>query len=173
MIGCHDFTEHVLSVQTGTAVPHISAQQIKEFEFLLPHLPEQRAIARILGTLDDKIELNRRMNETLEASARALFKSWFVDFDPVRAKMEGRHTGLPQDIADLFPDRLVNSEMGKIPEGWEVFRLDQLANHHTKTTSPSRFSGLEYEHFSIPAYDAGQDGVPLTVEGGGSGESPC
>ncbi len=173
VIGCHDFTEHVLSVQTGTAVPHISAQQIKEFEFLLPHLPEQRAIARILGTLDDKIELNRRMNETLEASARALFKSWFVDFDPVRAKMEGRHTGLPQDIADLFPDRLVNSEMGKIPEGWEVFRLDQLANHHTKTTSPSRFSGLEYEHFSIPAYDAGQDGVPLTVEGGGSGESPC
>ena len=117
---------------------------------------EQRVIAHILGTLDDRIDLNQRMNETLEAIARALFKSWFVDFDPVRAKMEGRHTGLPQDIADLFPDRLVNSEMGKIPEGWEVFRLDQLANHHTKTTSPSRFSGLEYEHFSIPAYDAGQ-----------------
>ena len=127
VIGCHDFTEHVLSVQTGTTVPHISAQQIKEFEFLLPHLPEQRAIARILGTLDDKIELNRRMNETLEASARALFKSWFVDFDPVRAKMEGRHTGLPQDIADLFPDRLVNSEMGKIPEGWKVIPLDAIA----------------------------------------------
>ena len=127
VIGCHDFTEHVLSVQTGTAVPHISAQQIKEFEFLLPHLPEQRAIARILGTLDDKIELNRRMNETLEASARALFKSWFVDFDPVRAKMEGRHTGLPQDIADLFPDRLVDSELGKIPEGWKVIPLDAIA----------------------------------------------
>ena len=103
VIGCHDFTEHVLSVQTGTAVPHISAQQIKEFEFLLPHLPEQRAIAHILGTLDDKIELNRRMNETLEAMARALFKSWFVDFDPVRAKMEGHHTGLPRHLADLFP----------------------------------------------------------------------
>ena len=96
------------------------------------------------------------MNETLETMARALFKSWFVDFDPVRAKMEGRDTGLPQEIADLFPYRLVDSELGEIPEGWEVFRLDQLANHHTKTTSPSRFSGLEYEHFSIPAYDAGQ-----------------
>ena len=86
VISCRDFTEYVLSVQTGTAVPHISAQQIKEFEFPLPPLPEQRAIAHVLGTLDDKIELNRRMNETLETMARALFKSWFVDFDPVRAK---------------------------------------------------------------------------------------
>ena len=140
----------------GSAQPNVSPSLVHSVDIPLPPLSEQRAIAHILGTLDDKIELNRRMNETLEASARALFKSWFVDFDPVRAKMEGRHTGLPQDIADLFPDRLVNSEMGKIPEGWEVFRLDQLANHHTKTTSPSRFSGLEYEHFSIPAYDAGQ-----------------
>ena len=82
------------------------------------------AIAHILGTLDDKIELNRRMNETLEAMARALFKSWFVDFDPVRAKMEGRDTGLPQDIADLFSDRLVDSEMGEIPEGWKVEPLE-------------------------------------------------
>ena len=71
----------------------------------------------ILGTLDDKIELNRRMNKTLEAMAQALFKSWFVDFDPVRAKMEGRVSGLPQHLADLFPDRLVDSELGKIPEG--------------------------------------------------------
>ena len=80
-------------------------------------LSEQRAIAHILGTLDDKIDVNRRVNETLEAMARALFKSWFVDFDPVRAKMEGRDTRLPQDIADLFPDRLVTSEIGEIPGG--------------------------------------------------------
>ena len=97
---------YVLSVQTGTAVPHISARQIKEFEFLLPSLSEQRAIAHILGTLDDKIELNRRMNEVLEGMARVLFKSWFVDFDPVRAKMDGRDPGLPQHLADLFPNRL-------------------------------------------------------------------
>ena len=89
---------------------------------------EQRAIAHILGTLDDKIELNRRMNETLEEMARALFKSWFVDFDPVRAKMEGRDTGLPPDVADLFPDRLVESELGEIPEGWEVRPLANCFN---------------------------------------------
>ena len=87
---------------------------------------EQRAIAHILGTLDDKIELNRRMNATLEAMARALFRSWFVDFDPVRAKMEGRNTGLPREIADLFPDRLVDSELGEMPEGWPVVPLPEL-----------------------------------------------
>ncbi|GIW19417.1 MAG: hypothetical protein KatS3mg064_2574 [Tepidiforma sp.] len=94
-----------------------------------PPLPEQRAIAHILGALDDKIELNRRMSETLEAMARALFQAWFVDFEPVRAKMEGRWRrgeslpGLPAHLYDLFPDRLVDSELGEIPEGWQVGRL--------------------------------------------------
>ena len=87
---------------------------------------EQRAIAQILGTLDDKIEANRQMNETLEAIARALFKSWFVDFDPVRAKMKDRDTGSPKDIVDLFPDRLVDSELDYIPVGWEVKPLGDL-----------------------------------------------
>ena len=93
---------------------------------LVPPLPEQRAIAHILGTLDDKIELNRRVSETLEAMTRALFKSWFVDFDPVRAKAEGRDTGLPKPVADLFPARLVDSELGEMPEGWEVKKLGDL-----------------------------------------------
>ncbi len=84
----------------------------------VPPLYEQRAIAHILGTLDDKIELNRRMNETLEAMARALFKSWFVDFDPVRAKAEGRDPGLPKPLADLFPDSFEDSELKEIPKGW-------------------------------------------------------
>ena len=98
----------------------------------VPPLPEQRAIAHILGTLDDKIELNRRMSETLEAMAQALFKAWFVDFEPVRAKMEGRWQrgqslpGLPAHLYDLFPDRLVDSELGEIPEGWEVQPLSEL-----------------------------------------------
>ena len=87
----------------------------------MPPITEQRAIAHILGTLDDKIELNRRMNETLEGIARAIFKSWFVDFDPVRAKAEGRDTGLPKHIADLFPDSFVDSELGEIPKGWDWF----------------------------------------------------
>src|SRR6185437_15207677 len=90
----------------------------------LPPIHEQRAIAHILGTLDDKIELNRRMNETLEAMARALFKSWFVDFDPVRAKAEGRDTGLPKHIADLFPDSFEDSELGEVPKGWTVGCVD-------------------------------------------------
>lgn len=89
----------------------------------VPPLPEQRAIAHILGTLDDKIELNRRMNETLEGMARALFQSWFVDFDPVRAKAEGRNPGLPKPIADIFPDSFEDSELGKIPTGWRIASL--------------------------------------------------
>ena len=100
---------------------------IESFDVQAPmDVAEQRAIAHILGTLDDKIELNRRMNETLEEIARALFKSWFVDFDPVRAKMESRDPGLPKHLADLFPDRLVDSELGLIPEGWEVKALEQF-----------------------------------------------
>ena len=105
---------------------------IESLEIPLPPLPEQRAIAHVLGTLDDKIELNRRMNETLEAMARALFKSWFVDFDPVRAKMDGRWRdgeslpGLPAEYYDLFPDRLEDSELGEVPEGWEVRALGVL-----------------------------------------------
>ncbi|MDE0432821.1 MAG: restriction endonuclease subunit S [Bryobacterales bacterium] len=112
---------------TGHGAGRLNNNQLKSFDVLLPPLAEQHTIADILGTLDDKIELNRRMNETLEAMARALFKSWFVDFDPVRAKMEGRDTGLPKEISDLFPDRLVDSEVGEIPEGWQVVPLDGIA----------------------------------------------
>jgi len=93
---------------------------IESFDVPAPEdVNEQRAIAHILGTLDDKIELNRRMNETLETMARALFKSWFVDFDPVSAKAESRETGLPKHIADLFPDHFEDSELGEIPAGWK------------------------------------------------------
>ena len=109
------------------AVPGLNRNHLHQATVRYPtHVSEQRAIAHILGTLDDKIELNRRMNETLEEMARALFKSWFVDFDPVRAKMEGRDTGLPPDVAALFPDRLVDSELGEIPEGWEVVPLPKI-----------------------------------------------
>ena len=103
-------------------------------EIPLPPMDKQRAIANILRTLDDKIELNRRMNHTLEGMARTLFKSWFVDFDPVRAKIDGKWLpgdslpGLPYDLYGLFPDNLVDSELGFIPEGWEVKALDEIAN---------------------------------------------
>lgn len=131
----HRFLKYVLLAErsaflrfaSGTTHQTIYFPEVKAFHVCLPSLAEQRAIAHILGTLDDKIELNRRMSETLEAMARALFKSWFVDFDPVRAKAEGRGPDLPKALADLFPDRLVESQMGEIPEGWEVNGLDEIA----------------------------------------------
>jgi type I restriction enzyme S subunit len=121
----------------------------------LPTLDEQRAIAHILGTLDDKIELNRRMNETLEAMARALFKSWFVDFDPVRAKAEGRDPGLPKQIADLFPDSFEDSELGEIPKGWRVGKVEEFATLSRDSINPGEFSDEVFDHFSIPAFDEG------------------
>jgi type I restriction enzyme S subunit len=107
---------------------------IESFDVPAPEdIDEQRAIAHILGTLDDKIELNRRMNATLEAMARALFKSWFVDFDPVRAKAEGRDPGLPKPLVDLFPDSFEDSELGEIPKGWLVRTLgEHMANFDSK-----------------------------------------
>jgi type I restriction enzyme S subunit len=108
---------------SGSAQPSLNRNFIHPVPVDVPPIDEQRAIAHILGMLDDKIELNRRMNETLEAMARALFKSWFVDFDPVRAKAEARDPGLPKPLADVFPARLVGSKLGEIPKGWQVIPL--------------------------------------------------
>ena len=138
---------------TGSTMPKLTQGNLNRVSLLTPPLPEQRAIAHILGTLDDKIELNRRMNETLEAMARALFKDWFVDFGPTRAKAESRDSYLAPEIWDLFPDKL--DEDGK-PEGWEVFRLNQIAKHHTEVLSPAATPDTEFEHFSLPAFDAGR-----------------
>jgi type I restriction enzyme S subunit len=119
-------TEKIIRDSEATGVPKTNVTYLRDFPIALPPLPEQRAIARILGTLDDKIELNRRMNETLEAMAHAIFKSWFVDFDPVRAKSEGRDSGLPKQIADLFSDCFEDYELGEIPGGWSVDKLGNL-----------------------------------------------
>jgi type I restriction enzyme S subunit len=107
----------------GSVTQKINLETLRDVPVYLPPIYEQKAIAHILGTLDDKIELNRKTNETLEAMAKALFKSWFVDFDPVRAKAEGRPTGLPAEISDLFPDSFEDSELGEIPSGWEISLL--------------------------------------------------
>lgn len=129
------FTELSVRTSKGAKMPRGDKGALADFKFLLPPINEQRAIAHILGTLDDKIELNRKQNETLEAMARALFKAWFVDFELVRAKMEGRWQrgqslpGLPAHLYDLFPDRLVESELGEVPEGWEMCSLDSIANY--------------------------------------------
>ena len=115
----------LLAQATGSTFPNVSASQLAAIPYPSLSTVEQHAIANILGTLDDKIELNRRMNETLEAMARALFKDWFVDFGPTRAKIEGRDPYLVPEIWDLFPDKL--DEDGK-PEGWEVRALAECFN---------------------------------------------
>ncbi|NGZ08179.1 MAG: restriction endonuclease subunit S [Nitrospira sp. LK70] len=133
--GRHSLLEHASTVGTpGIGQPLTSLRSIR---VPIPPIDEQHVIAHILGTLDDKIELNRRMNETLEAMARALFKSWFIDCDPVRAKAEGRDPGLPKPIADLFPSRLVDSDLGEIPEGWEVGKLGDIAEHPRRGVQPN------------------------------------
>jgi type I restriction enzyme S subunit len=136
--GRHELLKNTSTVGTpGIATPLTS---LKSIEVTLPLFEEQRAIAHILGTLDDKIELNRRMNETLEAMSRAIFQSWFVDFDPVRSKAEGRNLGLPE-IADLFPDRFEDSELGEIPKGWTIRTLYDCADYINGAT-------FRNEHFS-------------------------
>lgn len=124
LLRTHEYRSWIVGSATGTTVKHTAPGRIESFATRIPPIEEQCAIAHILGTLDNKIELNRRANETLEAMARTLFKAWFVDFEPVRAKMEGRWQrgqslpGLPAHLYDLFPDRLFESELGEIPEGW-------------------------------------------------------
>jgi type I restriction enzyme S subunit len=159
---------------------------IESFVVPAPPLPEQRAIAHILGTLDDKIELNRRMSETLEQMARAIFKAWFVDFEPVRAKMEGRWRrseslpGLPAHLYDLFPDRLVDSELGEIPEGWRVSQLGDVADVNWGDTNTTKASYVDkgYQAYSasgpdgfLPYYDFDRVGVVLSAIGANAGIS--
>lgn len=143
---------------TGSVFTNLKTEILKDYVVGLPPLPEQRAIAAILGALDDKIELNRRINATLEATARALFKSWFVDFDPVRAKAAGQQPpGLAPHIADLFPDEFVDSELGEIPRGWEVRTIDEFITRHTV--------GRKYEQKTVasfgivPVLDQGKSGI--------------
>lgn len=126
----------------GTTMPSLNESIIRRIPILLPPLSEQRAIAHILGTLDDKIELNRRMNGTLEAMARALFQSWFVDFDPVRAKLDGRPpAGMDAETAALFPDAFVDSELGPIPKGWDVKPLSAAIDLASGVPYEAKFKG--------------------------------
>ena len=146
LLRSHEYRAWVVGSATGTTVKHTSPSRIERFRTLVPPPDQQRAIAHILGTLDDKIELNRRRNHTLEAMARALFKDWFVDFGPVRAKMEGQEPYLPADLWQLFPDRL--DDEGK-PEGWSERPLDEVADF---------LNGLALQKF--PATDP-SDSLPV------------
>jgi type I restriction enzyme S subunit len=138
VIGNPQFRDYVARVRTGTSIPHISGGQIKGYEILLPPLAEQKAIGAVLGALDDKIELNRRMNATLEAMARALFRSWFVDFDPVRAKLDGRPpAALDAATGALFPEHLEDSKLGHIPKGWTAGKLGDIGTNSRRGVQPN------------------------------------
>lgn len=170
----NDGQHKLLANASQTGVPSIArpSSYLKTIELSLPPLTEQRAIARILGTLDDKIELTRRANETLEAMARTLFKAWLVDFEPVRAKLEGRWQrgqslpGLPAHVYDLFPDRLVDSELGEIPVGWKLGAIEDLCSSISSGGTPARKNPLYWSNGTIPWFKTGElnDGPLLDAD---------
>ncbi len=144
--------DQLRSRATGTTVLGIRQSELRKVLLPLPPLHEQHAIAHILGTLDNKIELNRRMNETLEAMARAIFKSWFVDFDPVRAKTAGANSfpSMPQPVFDALPTEFTDSPLGPIPKGWKVGCVADIGNNVRNGVKPEEadsstpYIGLEH-----------------------------
>ena len=156
---------HIQGYRDGSVAERLNLPTIRRLPVCTPSMREQRAIAHILGVLDDKIELNRQMHETLEAIARTLFKSWFVDFDPVRAKSEGRDSGLPKPISDLFPDSFEESELGEIPKGWRIGTVNDIAETNAKTLS--RRDGLDViDYIEISEVMRGEIGTVVRYERG-------
>ena len=136
---------------TGTTVHGVRQSELRKVQLPVPQISEQKAIAHVLGTLDDKIVLGQRINATLEAMARVIFKSWFVDFDPVRAKAEGRQPyGMDVSTADLFPDSFQDSPLGKIPQGWTAEQFGDIAENPRRGVDPGEvpagtpYIGLEH-----------------------------
>ena len=149
-----EYRNEVLASATGTTVKHTSPGRILAHKASIPDLAEQKSIAAVLGALDDKIELNRRMNATLEAMARALFQSWFVDFNPVRAKLDGRPpAALDPATAALFPDSFQDSEAGHIPNGWTIRPVgevvDCVGGGTPSTAEPKYWKGGRH-HWTTP-----------------------
>lgn len=142
---------------SGSAQPSLNRNYIYDMQLSIPPRGEQDAIVKVLSTLDDRITLLRETNKTLESIAQAIFKSWFVDFDPVRAKVEGRqHEGMDEATAALFPDSFEESELGLVPKGWKVGTLSELTNLHKGSINPGATPELIFQHFSLPAFDDGQ-----------------
>jgi type I restriction enzyme, S subunit len=163
-VGRHALLQHASTVGTpGIGQPLTSLRSIR---LRVPPLSEQRAIAHILSTLDDKIELNRRMNKTLEEIARTLFKSWFIDFDPVRAKAAGRDPALPKHLVDLFPDSFEDSDLAEIPMGWRLTTIGNLSDvvggSTPSTKEPSYWE--DGEHYWATPKDLSSLSVPALLE---------
>jgi len=149
------FKDTHAAYKSGSVQGYTNIPTIKSLPIVLPPLAEQKAIAHILGTLDDKIELNQQMNQTLEAIARALFKSWFIDFDPVRAKLDGRQPiGMDAETAALFPAEFEDGgAIGKIPKGWVVGTVQDIGHvicGKTPSTQDAENYGDEIPFITIP-----------------------
>ena len=153
----------LLANSSQVGVPSIAqpVTYLRSIEIPIPPLPEQHDIAHVLGTLDDKIELNRRLNRTLEEMARAIFQNWFVDFGPTRAKMEGQEPYLPPDLWGLFPDELVDSEVGEIPKGWEVEPLAHLVDLNPREAMKKGTEAPYLDMASLPT-DGCSPGNPVS-----------
>jgi len=150
---------------TGSTRPKLTKGHLNKIPIPCPSLSVQKQIAHILGTLDDKIELNRKMNETLEEMARAIFKSWFVDFDPVKAKAEGRQPyGMDAETAALFPDSFQDSPLGPIPEGWEIKAIGQCCNKVQNGGTPKRSEPDYWTPGSIPWLTSGEVRQTLIIK---------
>ena len=166
---CKDFNQELMASSTGTKIVHTAPTRIEAFTFDRPPLDEQRQIGSLLSALDEKIELNRKTNRTLEELTQGLFQSWFVDFDPVVAKREGRRpVGVPEMVQSLFPDQFEESELGPIPFQWSTRPIGALLTICRESVDPqSRMSEI-FEHYSIPAFDLG---YRPTVEAGSAIQS--
>lgn len=151
-------SQHLLGSRANTTVQTtINLKDLRALPIPLPPIDERRTIVDFISALDDRITLLRETNATLEAIAQALFKSWFVDFDPVRAKMEGRTPeGMDEATAALFPDGFETSELGEVPRGWQVGMIGDFAQLKKGSVNPGSQPEATFEHFSLPSFDAGQ-----------------
>ena len=134
---------------TGSTIPKLSRGNLDKILVSVPTLKEQREIVEIIDTLDKKIELNKKTNETLEDIAKTLFKSWFIDFAPVRAKAEGRSTGLPEEISDLFPNSFEDSELGEIPREWSICTIGDLLDLEKNSINPMESPDEIFDHYTL------------------------
>ncbi|QWD13277.1 restriction endonuclease subunit S [Polynucleobacter paneuropaeus] len=152
-----NYRAHVLSGLTGSTVKHTSPSKICEYKFNLPSISIQKKIASILKNLDSKIELLNKTNKTLESIAQSIFKSWFIDFDPVHAKQQVKKcAGIDKATADLFPSSFVESELGLIPKDWAVTSIKDICEVITNGGTPSRSNSLFWENGTIPWYKTGE-----------------
>lgn len=159
--------EWVVRHAVGATMPNLNTSILAALPFLLPPPVEQRAIAGVLGALDDKVELNRRTARALERLTRAIFRAWFVDFEPVKAKAAGATAfpSMPQPIFDALPTRFADSEIGPLPEGWGVGAIRDLATLSKTQVKPQEYPDEVFDHFSIPAFDSGMR--PVVEAGSG------